>query len=85
VSEKITVHIQFFSRLRDLVGASEMDLELPATSRASDLLDTLYSRMPTLRAWDRTILVAAGLEFVDRDYALQPGDQISIMPPLQGG
>jgi len=30
-------------------------------------------------------VVAAGLEFVGRDYLLRPSDQISIMPPVQGG
>jgi molybdopterin converting factor small subunit len=85
MSNKISVHVQFFSRLRELAGVSEIDFEMPSTARASDLLDALYSRTPALREWDRTILVAVGLEFVGRDYQLQPSDQISIMPPLQGG
>jgi len=38
-----------------------------------------------LREWDKSILVAAGVEFVGRDYVLQPSDDISIMPPVQGG
>jgi molybdopterin converting factor small subunit len=25
------------------------------------------------------------VEFVDRNYKVQPGDEISIMPPVQGG
>ena len=45
----------------------------------------LYSRTPALRDWDKSILVAAGVEFVGRDHVLQPDDQISIMPPVQGG
>lgn len=79
------VHVQFFSRLRDLVGASEMDLEVPETTTAGDLLGIVYARTPTLRDWDKSILVAAGVEFIDRDYVLQPGDQIAVMPPVQGG
>jgi molybdopterin converting factor small subunit len=79
------VHAQFFSRLRDLAGVSEMELEVPEESKVAELLDILYSRTPALRDWDKNILVAAGVEFVGRDYILQPGDQISIMPPLQGG
>ena len=79
------VDVQFFSRLRELTGVSEMELEIPETTRVADLLEILYSRMPALRDWDKSILVAAGVEFVGRDYMLQPGDQISIMPPVQGG
>jgi len=79
------VHVQFFSRLRDLVGVQEMELEVPESAKVGDLLEVLYSRTPALRDWDRSILVAAGVEFVGRDYVVQPGDQISVMPPVQGG
>jgi molybdopterin converting factor small subunit len=81
----VKVHVQFFSRLRDLAGTSSTELEVPGETRAADLLELLYSRTPALRDWDKSILVAAGVEFVERDYALQPDDEISIMPPVQGG
>jgi len=81
----VKVHVQFFSRLRDLAGTSSTELEVPGETRAADLLELLYSKTPALRDWDKSILVAAGVEFVERDYALQPGDEISIMPPVQGG
>ena len=79
------VQVQFFSRLRDLVGTSEMDFEVPERTTAGDLLDTIYSKTPALRDWDKSILIASGLEFVGRDYVVKNGDQISIMPPVQGG
>ena len=79
------VHVQFFSRLRELAGKSEMDLELPEGTSVTDLLDNLYARVPALREWDKSILVARGVEFVTRDQRLQSADQISIMPPVQGG
>jgi molybdopterin converting factor small subunit len=81
----VKVHVQFFSRLRDLAGAAEMDLEVPERATAAELLDILYAKTPALRAWDKTILVAAGVEFVERNYSLKPGDRVSIMPPVQGG
>jgi len=79
------VQVHFFSRLRDLVGTSEMDFEVPERTTAGDLLDTVYSKTPALRDWDKSILIASGLEFVGRDYVVKNGDQISIMPPVQGG
>jgi molybdopterin converting factor small subunit len=81
----MNLHVQFFSRLRELAGVSEMKIEVPAGSTSADLLELLYLRTPALRDWDKSILVAAGVEFVGRDYLLRPGDQISIMPPVQGG
>ena len=81
----MNVHVQFFSRLRDLAGESELELEVLERTRVAELLDILYSRAPALRDWDKSILVAAGVEFVGRDYVLQSDDRISIMPPVQGG
>jgi molybdopterin converting factor small subunit len=79
------IHVQFFSRLRDLVGTAEMEMDLPDKTNVADLLQTLYRQTPKLREWDQSILVASGVEFVARDYVLKPHDQISIMPPVQGG
>ena len=79
----MNVHVQFFSRLRDLAGESE--LEVPERTTVAELLGILYARAPALRDWDKSILVAAGVEFVGRDYILQSDDRISIMPPVQGG
>jgi molybdopterin converting factor small subunit len=81
----MTLHVQFFSRLRELAEVSEMELEVPEGARISDLLELLYSRTPALRDWDKSILVAAGVEFVGRDYVPKQNEQISIMPPVQGG
>ena len=79
------IHVQFFSRLRDLTGSSKMEIDVAAGSTTAHLLELIYLRTPVLRDWDKSILVAAGVEFVGRDYVLQPDDQISIMPPVQGG
>jgi MoaD family protein len=79
------IHVHFFSRLRELSGVSEMELVVQPGDTVTDLLAILYQRTPELHKWDQSILVAAGVEFVDRNYTLHAGDEISIMPPLQGG
>jgi molybdopterin synthase sulfur carrier subunit len=81
----MNVRVQFYAQLRDLVGASEFDIDLPDNAAVSDLLAKIYERTPVLRSRDKSILIAAGVEFVDRNYQLEPGDEISIMPPVQGG
>jgi MoaD family protein len=79
------VRVQFYAQLRDLVGMRELDLELSERATVRDLLDEIYARFPALRPHDKSILVGAGVEFVDRNHALKPGDEIAIMPPVQGG
>ena len=79
------LHVRFYSQLRDLAGRSEFDVDLVEGSVVSDLLEQIYLKAPGLRSHDKSILVGVGVEFVDRNYKLKPGDEISIMPPVQGG
>ena len=79
------VRVQFFAQLRDLVGLQAVDVDLAEGANVSDLLQNLYTKFPALRAHDKNILIGAGVEFVDRNYKLKSGDEISIMPPVQGG
>ena len=81
----MNVRVQFYSQLRDLSGVAELDVDLAGRSTVGELLENIYEQKPALRAHDKSILVGAGVEFVDRDYVIQPGDEISIMPPVQGG
>ena len=77
--------VVFFSQLRDLAGAAELDVDLADGATVAQLLEELYRNFPALRAHDKTILVGAGVEFVDRNYVVKPSDEIAIMPPVQGG
>ena len=79
------VRVQFYSQLRDLAHAALLDVDLPDGATVNELLEKIYEKTPALRARDKSILIGAGVEFVDRNYKLKPGDEISIMPPVQGG
>jgi MoaD family protein len=77
--------VHFYAQLRDLAGVPEQDVDLPEGSTVRDLLDQIYVQWPLLRAHDKSILIGAGTEFIDRNYKLKSGEEISIMPPVQGG
>jgi len=79
------VSVQFYAQLRDIVGAPKVELDLSEVASVSDLLENLYRKFPALQSHDKSILIGAGVEFIERDYKLKPGDEISIMPPVQGG
>ena len=83
--ETMQITVQFFSQLREIAGAAELSLRLAGQRTVDDLLRELYRAHPGLEKWDGNILIGVGLEFVGRDYLLQPGDKIAIMPPVQGG
>ena len=79
------VRVQFYAHLRDLVGMRQLDVHVAEGSTIRDLLEKIYAQQPKLRSHDKSILIGAGLEFVDRNYKLKPDQEISIMPPVQGG
>jgi MoaE-MoaD fusion protein len=79
------IRVQFYSQLRDLAGRRAVDVDLIEGATVGELLDKIYHEMPPLRAHDKSILVGAGVDFVDRDYVIKPNDEIAIMPPVQGG
>jgi molybdopterin converting factor small subunit len=79
------VRTQFYAQLRDLAGIREQDFDLAEGSTVGDLLDQIYLQHPALRTHDKSILIGVGVEFVDRNYRPKPGEEISIMPPVQGG
>ena len=77
------IQIQYFSQLRDLGGPESVELAEGTTIEV--LLKRLFELSPGLEFWNKHLLVAAGTEWVQRDYLVKPGDLISLMPPVQGG
>jgi molybdopterin converting factor small subunit len=43
------------------------------------------ARFPKLSAMKKSTLLAVGVDYQPRDYALQDGDEVSLFPPVQGG
>ena len=82
----MTVKVLFFSLLRDLTGVDQVDWEVPEEGvTVSVLLEQLYEKWPAMREWDANILVAANLDYVDRDSVVKAGQEVAVMPPVQGG
>ncbi|MGH7982003.1 MAG: MoaD/ThiS family protein [Candidatus Udaeobacter sp.] len=79
------IRVQFYAQLRDLIGVRELEVDLSDGATVRELLDQIYVKQPALRSHDKGILIGADLEFVDRSHKLKPGEEIAIMPPMQGG
>ena len=77
------IQIQYFAHLRSLGGPDS--IELADGTTVEILLNKLFQQRPSLEGWNKHLLVAAGTEWVRRDYVVKPGDMISLMPQVQGG
>ena len=80
------LRLLFFASLREVTGQSELTWPWPETGgTVEELLSQLFERFPRLRDWNESLLVAADLEYARRETRLLPGQEIAIMPPVQGG
>ena len=79
------VRTLFFAAYRDLVGAAEIDFELPPGSTVADLVRSLrergapYDRLPADPA------VAVNQAYALGDPVLSHGDEVAFIPPVAGG
>jgi MoaE-MoaD fusion protein len=81
----LKIEVQFYAQLRDLAGVSKLNVDLGEGATVADLMKKIYALKPAMHALDQSILVGAGVDFVERDHVLRDGEQIAIMPPVQGG
>ena len=81
----MTVRVEFYSRLKEIVGASILEIALPDNATVSDLIQQLLSKYPKLRDFQKSMLFGIGVDFVQKNHALRNRDVIAIMPPVQGG
>ena len=79
------VRAEFYSRVKEIVDASALELSLPENATVNNLFDQLKERYPQLREFEKSVLFGIGVEFVDRNHVLNEGDTIAVMPPVQGG
>jgi len=74
------VTVRLFAMLRERAGASEVVLDLPEGARVADALaelDGLADGLPLVMAVNR--------EYADAERALDPGDELALIPPVSGG
>jgi len=81
----MTVRVEFYSRLKEIIGASILEIALPDNATVSDLIQQLLSEYPKLRDFQKSMLFGIGVDFVQKNHALRNRDVIAIMPPVQGG
>ncbi len=79
------IEVLFFGQLKDIVGRSSDQSELPEGARMETLFARLASEHPRLRAMAGSIAMARNQEFVALDEPLADGDEVAFMPPVSGG
>lgn len=80
------VRVLYFAALRDLVGTSEEQVELPSSvQRVGDLLGFLETRHPTLAGRLAQVRAAQNQTFAPLNAQVSDQDVIALIPPMAGG
>lgn len=79
------VRILLFAQMRIRAGTGSVGLTLPEGATVADALEVLLASHPELRAHAPSCMMAVGLEYADASHRLRPGDELSLIPPVQGG
>lgn len=79
------ISVLVFSRLREVIGADQLELELPEPGVLGDVVAKLEAAHPGLADWRGKLLLARNGEWADADTPIADGDEIALMPPVQGG
>ena len=77
--------VKLFARARDLAGAAEVSVELPAGATIKDVRAALARAYPALAGLLERSALAVQDEFADNDLVIPPGAEVALLPPVSGG
>lgn len=80
------ITVRLFANLREMVGKSEIKLQVANTITVGYLRKKIYEAYPLLRSANIPFVVAINLKVaLDDDINLTHLDEISLLPPVSGG
>ncbi len=79
------VRVRLFAQMRIAAGTGEVALEIPEGANLGRALDLLVRTNPALGPHVGSCMAAVGVDYAPLDRVLHAGDEISLIPPVQGG
>ncbi len=79
------VRLLYFAVLRDIIGKSEDEMELPEGTRAAEIWNRLRAKHSELARYERPPMTAINEAYVSLDQLLRDGDEVAFIPPVAGG
>ncbi|MDT8448506.1 MAG: MoaD/ThiS family protein [bacterium] len=74
-----------FAGLKELIGAQELALELPAGATVQMALDQLMADYPAVTSIAPSLSAAIDQEYAPLDAVLSEGCELALFPPVGGG
>lgn len=85
----LTVKVVFFASFKDILGESQIEIQLPKSTQVEGLCRLLCSKGD---CWQQVfgneaqiVKIAVNQEMVDVNALLSDGDEVAFFPPVTGG
>ena len=85
MSQSTTVTVKLFAVYQEAFDVSELVLDFPDGTPVQAVCDRLISEHPKLSKWREITRFGVNLQFVEPDTILQNGDEVVLIPPVNGG
>ena len=79
------VTIRAFARLREILGESEIERDVPDGATVATVWRALVEQHAALSPYTSSISAARNLEYVPMATPVADGDEIAFLPPVSGG
>jgi molybdopterin converting factor small subunit len=81
----MNIRVRLFAQMRIDAGAEVIDLSLPDGATVETALAELRSRHPAVARHLSTCMTAVDLDYVGQQHLLRDADELTLVPPVQGG
>ncbi|MBS9394108.1 MAG: MoaD/ThiS family protein [Dolichospermum sp. LBC05a] len=85
MSQSIAVTVKLFAVYQEAFDVSELELDFPDGTPVQAVCDRLIAEHPKLNKWREITRFGVNLQFVEPDTILQNGDEVVLIPPVNGG
>jgi molybdopterin synthase catalytic subunit len=81
----VRLKVLFFGMVKDAVGRSSDELEMPEGSSLQSVFEHYAAQFPRLREFAASVVLARNQTFAPRSEAVGDGDEVAFLPPVSGG
>jgi molybdopterin synthase catalytic subunit/molybdopterin synthase sulfur carrier subunit len=83
------VKVLAFAGARDVIGASEIEVDIGAAEGSEftveTLMDLLCERYPAMVPFRPIVRMAVNGSYAEAGQRVAPGDEVALIPPVAGG